>query len=199
MNNYVYIVSSLPVISKDPSKNQDIDDGALLEDIREQLVDSDREVLDFFLEAFEPDNLTEEFYRKATSHRNRFIRMFAAMDLSIRNAKARYLNDACGRPTEMDTIRLSEVEESAFEQAAELHAILHGSDILAREKGLDQLMWDYVSGITVFNYFDMDAILAFVVKFKISMRWLKLEPQTGRQMFRTLVDEVRSTFKGVEF
>jgi len=45
----------------------------------------------------------------------------------------------------------------------------------------------------------MDAILAFVVKFKISMRWLKLEPQTGRQMFRTLVDEVRSTFKGVEF
>ena len=33
----------------------------------------------------------------------------------------------------------------------------------------------------------------------IIQRWLKLDEQTGREMFRRLVEEVRGTFKGVEY
>ena len=38
-----------------------------------------------------------------------------------------------------------------------------------------------------------------MVKLKIVSRWLKLDEAAGREMFRELVSEVRSTFKGVEY
>lgn len=198
MNNYTYIISSLPIISEDSAKNRDINIGSVLDDIREQLEESDRVVLDFFLKGFDPENLTEDYYRTSSSHKNRFIREYFKMDLNVRNAKAKYLNICCGRPAELDTIRICE-DEAEFEQAQVLDTILHGSDILAREKGLDNLMWEHICDLSVFNYFDMDAILAFIAKLKIVDRWLKLDPQRGQEMFRSLVDEVRGTFKGVEF
>lgn len=198
MNNYTYIISSLPVISSDSGRNLEIDSGQILDDIREQLDEKDRETLSAFLSGFETDNLCEDFYRKALSHKNGFLRRYYAFDLDMRNAKARYLNTACGRPEMQDTIVLGE-EYTEPDQKDELDRILHINDILAREKGLDEFMWKQIGEISIFNYFDMDAILAFVAKLKIVDRWLKLDEQTGREMFRTLVGEVRSTFKGVEF
>ena len=37
------------------------------------------------------------------------------------------------------------------------------------------------------------------VKMMIIRRWLILDEATGREMFKKLVDEVRGTFKGVEY
>ena len=53
--------------------------------------------------------------------------------------------------------------------------------------------------LTVQHYFDMDVILAFILKLHIIDRWHLLDEQTGREMFRKLVDEVRGTFKGVDY
>ena len=60
-------------------------------------------------------------------------------------------------------------------------------------------MWDKIPEITTFNYFDLEAVLAFVAKLHIIDRWLALDEEAGRAMFRTLVNEVRGTFKGVEY
>ena len=38
-----------------------------------------------------------------------------------------------------------------------------------------------------------------VAKMMIIRRWLILDEETGRIMFKKLVDEVRGTFKGVEY
>lgn len=200
MNNYTYIISSLPVINEESGKNIDLDPERIVGEIREQLDGRDQSTLDLFLKGFEADNLCEGFYREALSHSNRFIREYYAFDLNVRNAKARFINEACGRPASQDTIALSEDEsDSDFEQSGQLDQILHRNDILAREKGLDDLMWEHIGELTVFNYFDMDSILAFTAKLNIVERWLKLDAPTGREMFRTLVGEIRSTFKGVEY
>ena len=45
----------------------------------------------------------------------------------------------------------------------------------------------------------MEAILAFVAKLKIVDRWLTLDEEQGKEMFKRLVDEVRGTFKGVNY
>ncbi len=45
----------------------------------------------------------------------------------------------------------------------------------------------------------MNVILSFILKLHIIDRWHILDEQTGREMFRKLVDEVRGTFKGVEY
>ena len=86
-----------------------------------------------------------------------------------------------------------------FEEAPALENALNSADILSRERGLDDLMWAKIDNLTLFNYFDIDVILGFIAKLNIVARWFKLDEQTGREMFKKLVDEIRGTFKGVEY
>ena len=86
-----------------------------------------------------------------------------------------------------------------FAEAVALEAVFSQKDILSRERGIDDLMWEKISSLTLFNYFDINVILAFITKLNIVARWFRLDEQTGREMFKKLVDEVRGTFKGVEY
>ena len=195
-NNYEYIVSSLPDINLDWKYGENASFGLYVDWIRTQLSDSDNRALDTLLEGFDGSNLNPEFYTRVTKAGNRFIREYFTFDLNVRNGKARFLNKAFGRPVEMDTIVLQTGE---FAEASRLEAALSASDLLSRERNLDRLMWDKITEITTFNYFDLEAVLAFVAKLHIIDRWLALDEEAGRAMFRTLVNEVRGTFKGVEY
>ena len=194
MNNYVYIVSCLPVLSPDATLDAD----KVIEDILSQCSEKDRETVAFLLDGFNGEKLTEDFYRQALSHKSPFIRGWFGYDLDVRNAKARYLNRQFGRPEEMDTVSLGE-EEREFDDAPRLLEVLSTDDILGREKALDDLAWKKIDELTVFDYFDLDAILGFLAKLKITDRWLKLDPERGRELFRRISDEVRATFQGVDF
>ena len=151
------------------------------------------------------EELTPEFYAEASGSRNRFIREWFQFDLAVRNAKVKYLNNALGRDSGKDVIYLKDDEGIAregtweFEEEGKLELILEGKDILAREKGIDDLYWAKADELAVFHYFDLTVILSFIVKLKLIDRWMKLDEATGREMFRELVDEVRGTFKGVEY
>ena len=70
---------------------------------------------------------------------------------------------------------------------------------IAREKGLDEITWEKVNGLTIFNYFDINAILGYIAKLHIADRWLVLDEETGRELFKKLVKEVKGTFKGVKY
>ncbi len=197
MNNYEYIVASLPDISSE-WKFGDEGPEAYIGQILEQCSNRDRELVGFLMKGFVAKNLTPEFYEKALSHRNRFIREYFTFDLNLRNAKVKYLNKALGRTADKDVMSLSE-EEIPFEEAARAEAILAGSDILARERGLDDLMWEKINELTIFDYFDIESVLGFIAKLQIIARWFRLDEQTGREMFRKLVDEIRDTNKGIDY
>ena len=92
-----------------------------------------------------------------------------------------------------------EPEAPEFKEQARLQSILEGNDILARERGIDDLYWDKIDELTLFDYLNFEKILGMVAKMMIIRRWLILDEQTGREMFKRLVDEVRGTFKGVEY
>lgn len=212
MNNYEYIIAGLPALTED-WKFTEGDFGTYLDGIKESCSGKDRDLIGWLEKGFRDEELTEEFYRNALGCRNRFIREYFAFDLNVRNAKTRYLNNALGRPAEKDvisaapeeSIRLStsgifgDLKSSGeFAQAQRLETILHGKDILERERGLDDLMWEEIDALTEFHYFDITVILGFICKLHIIARWARLDEQTGREMFRRLVDEVRGTFKGFE-
>ena len=206
MGNYEYIVASLPDITtgwkfgeKGP---QDY-----VEEIVSLCSKKDNELIDFLLSGYMDENLNEDFYTKALTHKNRFIREFFRFDMNVRNAKVTYLNKALDRPAGKDVLTFSEdapeavlmAVEAEFEEADDLETILNSNDILTRERGIDDLVWDKISNLTTFNYFDIEVILGFIAKLNIVARWYKLDEQTGREMFKRLVDEVRGTFKGVEY
>ena len=204
MNNYYYIIAGLPELSRDwvcGDKDADI----MLEEIREQCSSRDRSVIDFLMKGYSAENLTPDFYAEALASGNGFIREWFRFDLCVRNTKVRYLNRELGRESGKDVIGLGGDDGIAregsleFEEEGRLGQILDGSDILAREKGIDDLYWAKADELALFHYFDLTVILSFIVKLKIIDRWLKLDEAAGREMFRRLVDEVRGTFKGVRY
>ena len=206
MNNYEYIVASLPDITTGWKFGEKTPED-YIEEIVSLCSDKDRETIAFLMDGYCDDKLNAEFYSAALQHRNAFIRDCFLFDLNVRNAKVKYLNKALGRDADRDVLtfgedaapKVLEATEKEFEEAAALEAVFAQSDILSRERGIDDLMWEKISQITTFNYFDINAVLGFITKMNIVARWYRLDEQTGREMFKKLVDEVRGTFKGVEY
>ena len=206
MNNYEYIIASLPDITTG-WKFGEKGPHDYIEEITSACTDKDRKLIEFLMSGYLDENLNTEFYLKALTHKDRFIREYFRFDLNVRNAKVKYLNKALGRPADKDVLsfpegtpeQVLEFISEEFEEAAALDNVLGAGDILSRERGLDDLMWAKIDNLTLFNYFDIDVILGFIAKLNIVARWFKLDEQTGREMFKRLVDEVRGTFKGVEY
>lgn len=206
MANYEYIVASLPDITTGWKFGEKTPDD-YIEEIVSLCSDKDRKTIAFLMDGYCDEKLDAGFYSAALLHKDKFIREYFLFDLNVRNAKVRYLNRALGRPADKDILafdedtdpQVLEAAASEFEEAAALETVLAQTDILSRERGIDDLMWDKISDLTIFNYFDIDAILGFITKLNIVARWYRLDEQTGREMFKRLVDEVRGTFKGVEY
>ena len=207
MNNYVYIIAGLPDFTPDWRQGEKSLE-EYLNQMKELLSEKDMETVRLIEDGFNKEKIGLEFYKEALAHRSGFIREFFLFDLNVRNAKVRYLNQALGRDPQKDVLSLVdpeaeangvEVEEQEFKEATRLQNILEGKDILARERGIDDLYWDKIDEITLFDYLNFSKILGMVVKMMIIRRWLQLDEAAGRAMFKRLVDDVRGTFKGVEY
>jgi hypothetical protein len=158
--------------------------------IRGQMTPGDVRLLDCLLDAFDREKLTHEYYTEALNCRNAFIHDFLLYDLQLRNTKAAYLNRQLGREEALDQMPAPEME---FEGRADVLAVLEQDDILARERGLDSLLWNKIDELTQMHVLDLDVILGLVAKVMITDRWNKLDPGTGRELFRRLVQEIRNT------
>ena len=207
MNNYIYIIAGLPDFTPDWRQGEKALDEYLAQ-MRELLSEKDNSIVRFVESGFDKEKIGLEFYKEALASPRRFIRDFFLFDLNVRNTKVRYLNQALSRDPLKDVLSLAdpqdeengiEHEEPEFKEAEKLQAILEGKDILARERGIDDLYWEKIDELTIFNYLDFDKILGIVVKMMIIRRWLILDEEAGRVMFKKLVNEIRGTFKGVEY
>ena len=194
MNNYEYIVASLPVIEPGSRLGSSSAANAIIDDIREQLSNKDNALVTMLLDGFDPEKLNAGFYRACLGSGSRFLREYFLFDLFLRNTKVEYLNASLGRPEGKDVLLLEELEDYEFEQKEEIVEILSGTDIIGREKGLDMAIWAHVEEVTTMDVFDMDAILGFIARLKIIDRWDKLDPETGAELFRRLIKEIRATY-----
>lgn len=195
MNNYEYIIASLPVLSSDFRGELDSED--ILEQIREQLDGKDFRCFELLLDGFKADKLGEEFYRKALKCRNSFIRGYFLYDLCVRNLKVEYLNRQLGRAQGQDVLDILG-EEFEFEDAEKVNEALCQTDILGRERALDDLMWAEAERLCEGQVFSPDVIFAFTAKLQTVSRWLRLDPESGRALFKKLVEEIRNNKKPIQ-
>lgn len=212
MSNYEYIIASLPFLTADFKYADGGGFNSVIAEIKRDLDEKDAALVDFLLKGFSDKELTPDFYAEALRSRNRFLREYFRFDLNLRNAKVRYLNRALGREPEQDVLTGEGKEEDRdldidgfrfrggeFDEAAKVEAVLEGKDLLTRERGLDDIVWEKVDALSTFHYFDLTAVLAYLCKLRIADRWLALDEEAGRRLFKKLVDEVRGTFKGVKY
>ena len=196
MSNFEYIIASLPYLTPGYHYAEGKGFQDVLGEIRRDLSARDNATLDFLLKGFDADSLDAPFYEEALHGGNRFLREYFRFDLNLRNAKVRYLNRQLARDAEQDVLG---IDGGEFTEAAKVESVLAEADLIAREKGLDDLTWAKVDALSTFHYFDLTAVLAYVTKLHIADRWLALDEARGRELFRKLVDEVRGTFKGVHY
>lgn len=188
MDNYVYIVASLPDLTAG-FENTSFDYAATKESIIELLSEKDQKLVELFEEGFNEETLGAEFYKKAAESKNRFIREYFDFDGRLRNMKVQYLAKRLGKKGEDYMV---EMPEADFEEGKRIEEILADADFVEREHKMDELKWEKASDIARLDYFNMNAILAFLVKAKTVQRWAELDPVKGQEMFKKLVEEVRS-------
>ena len=189
MDNYVYIVAGLPELTS-AYEGSDFDYKSLRESIIELLSEKDRQLVELLEEGFDESTLGADFYAKAAKSKNRFIREYFDFDARLRNIKVQYLAKRLGKKAEDYTL---EMPDADFEEAAQINAIMDDADFVEREQKMDELKWEKASDIARMDYFNMNAILAFLVKAKTVQRWAELDPEKGTEMFHKLVKEIRGT------
>lgn len=189
MDNYVYIVAGLPELTSG-FENTGFDYAAVKESIMELLSEKDQKLVELMEEGFDENTLGADFYAKAAENKNRFIREYFDFDGRLRNMKVEYLAKRLGKNGEEFMVELPEAD---FEEEKLIQDILADADFVQREQKMDELKWEKASDIARMDYFNMNAILAFMVKAKTVQRWAELDPAKGEEMFRKLVKEIRGT------
>lgn len=207
-NNYEYIVAGLPQLVLDfEASHFELDD--LTGSVRQQLSKKDNRLLDWLFGGLSASHMNTHFYRAAGRCKDSFIRGYFAFDWEIRNIMAAYTAREYGMPVltalvghnELTDklISSSKVEDfdlkSTSEYATVLHKIMQLKEPLEREQQIDRLRWEKAESLATFHYFDIDVILAFLLKASLVARWAKLDKITGERLFKELVAEVKGTYK----
>jgi len=76
------------------------------------------------------------------------------------------------------------------EYASAIFRIATDSRFLEKERKLDLERWNFIDSSTVFEYFTIDQILGYLIRYSIVLRWQKLEPETGKMMLQKLIDQM---------
>lgn len=193
MNNYHYLISSLPALSLSWGK-----DAAAPSAMRKEIYDNcgkhDLELFRWLEYAFDDSKLNEHLYSRALRHPNSFIREYFRFDLNLRNTKVEFLNKSLGREPGKDVIGL---DGGVFEEEESVKNALQTTNILEREEKLDAIVWNKVDEMTTYDYFNSRTLMCYLVKLNVIDRWYKLDAEKGAELFKQLVDEVRGTFKGL--
>jgi len=141
------------------------------------------------------------YYDECARSRCRFIREWYEFDRNLRNVSAAYTARRLGRPVApeivgegfvADTLRRSSAAD--FGLGGELDyidrvmaAVREDGNLIEKERVIDMLRWEMSDELTVFDYFNINAVLAYLAKVNIIYRWAALDPRTGEEMFQRLL------------
>ncbi|MDR0661168.1 MAG: DUF2764 domain-containing protein [Prevotellaceae bacterium] len=151
--------------------------------------------------------LYTQFYNKATTSRNKFIRDWFTIDRDIRNILAAISARRLGMDREKVLIGEGEVIDALAKSTAtdfglrpeidymdRLLQIAEVSDMLERERQLDTLRLELADNLSVNHYFDIDFVLSLLLRADIVDRWLRLDKKIGTAMFRQILKDIQAEF-----
>jgi hypothetical protein len=154
------------------------------------------------------DQLTWLFYGHAKSCKNEFLSNWFAFDLNLKNIVAGFNIRKHGLKGEKYLIGDNEIVQAVkksslrdfglgneFEYMEKLISIQENSNLLEREIAMDMLRWEFIDDQNTFNYFTVEVLLGYIIKLQIVDRWMKLEPETGKEMFRKLLNDLEMSYE----
>ena len=82
-----------------------------------------------------------------------------------------------------------------FQFMEKLLSIDENSNSMEKEKAVDMLRWEFLNELNTFNYFTIEVLIAYVIKLFMVERWLQLDPETGRLMFKQIISELEKSYE----
>lgn len=181
------------------------DDPAIVELLEEDAVQDRKAELSLSDEDFR----TQLLYEQGMNCKNKFVRDWFAYNLDVNNVLAAAVAIKHGMDVQKVIVGDTEVAQELRKSGtlgknARLAALLPDlkevaeiaeiGDLLEREKRIDALRWQWLEERTLFEVFNIEAVLAYYLKASILHRWDNLTVEEGEQVFRALVADMK---KGV--
>ena len=148
-------------------------------------------------------SLFTAYYEECAASRSSFLREWSEADRTLRNVVSAVVARERGNGVDTAMVGGGEVvEQLARSSAADfglrgelsyIDALLTAMDetnLLEKERKIDLIRWSIVSELSTFSYFDLNAVLAYLVKMNIVARWAMLDRKTGDEMFARLLAEL---------
>lgn len=134
----------------------------------------------------------------------RFLKAWSAFDCNLRNVTAALTARELGRAVEEVTVGGGEIVEQLERSSASdfglrgeltyidalIAALQDEQNIIEKEHKVDLIRWNESLELSVFDYFDLNAIMAYLVRLNIVARWSLLDVERGRELFNRLMQEL---------
>lgn len=149
-------------------------------------------------------SLFAAYYEECAQSSSRFLREWAAFDCTLRNISAVAVARAKGRAAASVTVGKGDVVEQLQRSSAAdfglrgelqyidavIAAVNDEQNIVEKEHKIDLIRWEQAVDLAARDYFDINAILSYLVRVNIVARWAQLDKKRGRAMFERIMAEL---------
>jgi hypothetical protein len=152
------------------------------------------------------------FYEFVAGTKNRFLKEWFLFELKTKNLVAAFnclaykyeMADHLIRTKESSVVNSlllgNRLRPEYFEDEIPfVHEIVRiietDMEMIEREKNIDKIKWNYLDEQTFFHYFTIEKILSYIIKLKITERWMKLDKSTGEALLEKLISELKTSYE----
>ena len=148
--------------------------------------------------------LFEAYYEELAASKCRFLVAWGEFDRNLRNIAAALAAREAGRQISDVTVGGGDIVEQLSRSSAAdfglrgelpyvdavITAVSDEQNIVEKERKIDAVRWAEADEIAVFDFFDVNYLLSYLVKVNIVARWSMLAPEVGREMLNRLIKEL---------
>lgn len=150
--------------------------------------------------------LWEAYYDECAHSSSAFLKAWAAFDRTLRNISAAAVARTLDRSIDSVTVGKGDIVEALERSSAAdfglrgelpyidavIAAVNDESNMVEKEHKIDLIRWEQAVNLASQSYFDINAILSYLVRLNIVARWAKLDEKRGHEMFKRILAELDS-------
>lgn len=144
------------------------------------------------------------YYELCRRRGGRFLAAWLEFDRTLRNVAAAVTARVAGRAVEEAIVGEGDTEQQLRRSSAAdfglrgelpwvdavIAAVNDEANLVEKEHKIDLIRWNEAVELATFNYFDIDAILSYLVRINIVARWTRLDAARGRELFARLMADL---------
>ena len=199
---YEYILAGLPELKAGADSPISLE--KLEEFLDEQLSESDKKMLDLLRVPIDAETLEQ-----GLSAKNRFVREWFVFNRDMNNILVAQICRKHGFDPKTQIIGENVIAEQlrthlsqkdfglneVMDDATELLALAQIDDLMAREKAMDAIRFEWLQSRTEFDFFSAEMVFAYYLEAVMLHRWSLLTIEEGEKVFRQIVADLK---KGVK-